>query len=116
MTQPVTELHNAIRVTTHQANGANLGTFRVVHQIKVHICVLWEAMYYMFTSGGQCTTCSHQVVNVLYVHIRWSMYYMFTSGGQCTTCSHQVVNVLHVHIRWPMYYLCTLYLEPLSVS
>ena len=56
MTQPLTELQNAMRVTTHQANGANLGTFRVVHQIKVHICVLWEAMYYMFTSGGQCTT------------------------------------------------------------
>ena len=37
------------------SNGATQETFRVVHQIKVHICVLWEAMYYMFTSGGQCT-------------------------------------------------------------
>ena len=31
-------------------------TVRVVHQKYVHSCVLWEAMYYMFTSGGQFTT------------------------------------------------------------
>ena len=50
----------------------------------LHVHIRWS-MYYMFTSGGQCTTCSHQVINVLHVHIRWPMYYMFTSGGQCTT-------------------------------
>ena len=50
------------------SNGVTQETVRVVHQIKVHICVLWEAMYYMFTSGGQCTTCSHQVANVLLMY------------------------------------------------